>query len=213
MRRINPLTLIALLTVTGWYVLPQAQADLIFTDRSAFESALPAGFYFNDFSGLATSIGPEASIAQSGGSPTVGYDVSAAGGLGVFDVAGEPFKSLGNWFPLNSVVVQFNTNNVNAAGANLWLTDVNGDRIAGTINVVYSNGTNGVVNSATSGDLGYFGITAANVFGSVTFSTGANDVFVNFSNFSVASIPEPSSLLLLGLSTCGLMLRRRVSKS
>lgn len=213
MRLIGKLGVMAVLTATQWLALPLAQADVIYTDRVAFESALPAGFYFNDFSGLATSIGPEASIAQSGGSPTVGYNVSAAGGLGVFDVAGEPFKSLGNWFPLNSVVVQFDTNNVNAAGANLWLTDVNGDRIAGTINVVYSNSTNGVVNSSTSGNLGYFGITSANIFGSVTFSTGANDVFVNFSNFSVASIPEPSSLLLLGLSTCGLLLRRRGSKS
>ena len=176
-------------------------ATTSFTSRAAFETSLPAGFYFNDFSGVPDAFNaPVSSIAGSGGTPTIAYTIAAPpSGLGVFPDLGVT-KAVGNWATSNDIVVSFTSGNVASAGANFWLSDINGNRRPGSITVNFSNGSSGVVASTTSGAYGFFGIsTTDGPLASMTIVADA-DSFLNFTNFSTAAVPEPSTV---GLALVG----------
>lgn len=101
---------------------------MIYTNRAAFEAGLPAGFYFNNFSTIANAFdSPVSMVTGSGGTLPVGYEITApTAGLGVFPDAG--FKAIGNWNAAQDLIVTFNSGNVVSAGANVWLTDLAGNR-------------------------------------------------------------------------------------
>jgi hypothetical protein len=76
--------------------LASTSSAATFTNRAVFEASLPAGNFFNDFNSVPDAfVTPVTSITQSGGAPTIAYDITApAAGLGVFPDAG--FKAVGN---------------------------------------------------------------------------------------------------------------------
>jgi hypothetical protein len=183
-------------------------ATMTFTSRPTFEASLPAGFYFNDFSTVPNAFNaPVPSVAGSGGTPTIGYTITApASGLGVFPDLGVT-KAIGNWATSNDIVVSFTSGNVVSAGANFWLSDISGTRRPGSITVNFSNGSSGVVPSTTSGAYGFLGITTTD--GPLTSMTivGDDDSFLNFTNFSTAAVPEPATI---GMAIIGLLAASRL---
>jgi hypothetical protein len=188
-------------------------ATTTYTSRSSFESSLPAGSFFNNFSSVPDAVAsPVTSVTGTGGTPTLGYTITApTAGLGVFPDAG--FKALGNWNLGQPVVVTLNTGNVFSAGADLWLSDINGNRLAGTITVNYSDGSSVLVPSTTTGAFGFAGITTDVAALSTMTIQNAPGAYLNMSNLSVAAVPEPSSIAATALAVAalaGAALRRRV---
>lgn len=185
-------------------------ATISYTDRNLFEAALPTGFYFNDFSTVSNAFSsPVSVVSGSGGTPFVGYEITApTAGLGVFpETVG---KTIGNWAAAENLIVTFNSGNVASAGANIWLTDISGNRLAGTVNVSFSEGASIQVSSTTSGGIGFAGITTTEtVLTTLTLQAVGGGSFLNISNLSVAAVPEPSTYALILLAGTGCVLRRR----
>lgn len=206
-----PAVLSAMVIVSlGW--VAQA-ATTTFTDRAAFESSLPTGFFFNNFSGTPDAFNaPVASVTGTGGTPAVAYEITApTAGLGVFPDAG--FKAVGNWNAAQAVTVTFTTGNVVSAGGDIWLSDINGTRQAGSVTVDFNNGVSLaqiVVPSTTSGTFGFAGITTTDgPISTMTFQPAAG-LYLNVSNLSVAAVPEPamSGLMAIGVAGLGWLARR-----
>jgi hypothetical protein len=189
-------------------------ATTTYTSRSSFEASLPAGSFFNNFSSVPDAfLSPVTSVTGTGGTPTVGYTITApTAGLGVFPDAG--FKAIGNWGSSNSIVVGFDTGNVASAGGEIWISDINGARLAGTVTVNFSDGSSIAVPSTTSGPFGFAGITTdSGPLTSMTVVGLGGSSYLNLSNFSVAAVPEPSSMAATALAVAalaGAALRRRV---
>jgi hypothetical protein len=207
MMPIRSLSSLATLLAMAIVGVPGKSDAATFTNRAVFEASLPAGNFFNSFSGVPDAfITPVASITQSGGTPTISYDITAPpANVGVFPDSG--FKAIGNWNPGNDLVVTFTSGNVYSAGANFWLSDINGVRQAGSITVNFSDGTSAVVPSTTSGALGYLGLTSSVPLTSMTI-VAASPEFLNFSNFSTA-IPEPTTAAMLAGCVVAVGLGRR----
>lgn len=197
-------TLVAAVLLAGVTSIATA-ATTTFTNRSSFESSLPTGSFSNNFSGVPDATGaPVPSVSGSGGTPAISYTIAApAGGLGVFpDIS--PTKAIGNWGSSNNVVVDFTSGNVFSAGGSVWLTDINGNRQAGSVTMNFSDGSSAVVPSTTTGDYGYLGITADTApLTQMTIVGTGGSTYLNLSNFSTA-VPEPSSIVLALMGTAGL---------
>jgi len=178
-------------------------ATTTYTSRSSFESSLPAGNYFNNFNGTTPTFAPiPGGVSGTGGTPSIGYTITApTAGVAAFPDAG--FTAIGNWGSSNNVVVALNTGNVFSAGADIWLSDINGNRLAGTITVNYSDGSSVLVPSTTTGAFGFAGITTDVAALSTMTIQNAPGAYLNMSNLSVA-VPEPSSIVLAVMGTAGL---------
>ena len=201
-RRIRATGLLALSLACLASVAPAGVTT--FTSRASFEASLPAGNFFNNFSTVPDAFNsPVSSVSGTGGTPSIGYTITApSAGLGVFPDAG--FKAVGNWNQAQPVVVTFNTGNVFSAGADVWLSDINGTRLEGTITVIYSDGSSVLVPSTTTGASGFAGITTdVAALSTMTFVNNPGG-YLNVSNLSVAPVPEPSSLALAVLGAAGL---------
>jgi hypothetical protein len=203
---------VAAAIAAGLLAQTASAATTTYTSRSSFESSLPAGSFFNNFSSVPDAFAsPVTSVTGTGGTPTVGYTITApTAGLGVFPDAG--FKAVGNWNLGQPVVVTLNTGNVFSAGADLWLSDINGNRLAGTITVNYSDGSSVLVPSTTTGAFGFAGITTDVAALSTMTIQNAPGAYLNMSNLSVAAVPEPSSIAATALAVAalaGAALRRR----
>lgn len=191
-------------------------ATVTFTDRTAFEASLPAGFYFENFLAVPDAFNaPVPTVSGTGGTPQISSIISAPeSGVGVFPGTG--FKAIGNWNRSQNLVVTFDSGNVFSAGGEVWLSDINGVRLAGNMTVDFANASGilltGTVPSTTSGAFGYLGITTDE--GPLTSITlrAASPAYLNLTNVAVA-VPEPSAIALLGCAAvCGGWMWRRRSR-
>lgn len=204
---------IAALAIVSLACVAEA-ATTTFTTRAAFESSLPTGFFFNNFSGTPDAFNaPVSSVTGTGGTPAVAYEITApTTGLGVFPDAG--FKAVGNWNAAQAVTVTFTSGNVVSAGGDIWLSDINGNRQAGSVTVDFNNGSplaQILVPSTTSGTFGFAGITTTDGPISTMTLQPASGLYLNVSNLSVAAVPEPASsgLMAIGAAGLGWLARRR----
>ena len=180
-------------------------ATTTYTSRSSFESSLPAGNYFNNFNGTTPTFAPIlGGVSGTGGTPSIGYTITApTAGVAAFPDAG--FTAIGNWGSSNSMIVSFNTGNVFSAGGDIWISDVNGNRLAGTVTVNFSDGSTVAVPSTTSGAFGFAGITTDSApLTSMTVVGLGGSSYLNMSNFSVAAVPEPSSIAATALAVAAM---------
>lgn len=201
-------TLVAAVLLAGVTSIATA-ATTTYTSRSSFEASLPTGYFFNNFSGVPDAFNaPVSSVSGSGGTPAISYTITApTAGLGVFpDIS--PTKAIGNWGSSNNLVVDFTSGNVFSAGGSVWLTDISGNRQAGSVTMNFSDGSSAVVPSTTTGDYGYLGITTdAAPLTQMTIVAIGGSTYLNLSNFSTA-VPEPSTMAALVMVAAGIAVVR-----
>ena len=182
-------------------------AQTTYTSESAFVSALSPGYYLENFASQAAFSAP-ASLSVSGGTPTVSYQISAPNLLFINqDQLGN--NAAGNNFQSDNVTVSFTTP-VHAVGAEFYLTDINGNDVAGSTSIIFSDGTTGNITSTTSGPpYGFFGITSTTPITLLVINASASG-FVNMANFytSVSPVPEPATGLVLLTGIAGLACAR-----
>lgn len=173
-----------------------AQADMIFVDRTAFEAGLPTGFYTDDFSSAPNAIGsPAGSYFGSGGLPSIGYSISAAGGLFIAPILSEPAaKFIGPWEDMDDLVVTFNRP-VYRVGIEVNLEDFAGPR-SGTVFLDFSSGASASINVPNTGNFAFIGLYSDTPLSSMTIRAQGGGVFTNTTRLTIA-VPEPSSALLL----------------
>jgi len=176
----------------------RAQADVIFTDRAAFEAGLPAGFYHDDFTSAPNAIGsPAANYFGSGGSPSIGYSISSPGGLFIGPLStSPPSKFIGPWEDFDDMLVTFNTS-VYRVGISIALEDAFGP-VAGSVIVDFGSGASAVLNAPGTGNFSFIGIYSDTPLTSMTIRGQGGGVFTNTTGLTSA-VPEPGSMSLLAL--------------
>jgi hypothetical protein len=194
-----------------------AEADLVvpgdqtYTDLATFLANVQPGYYLETFDSFPAFGSVSTPHSFSGGAGnSFSYDATAASGL--FSVAVPPPDgdvSLSTTNEADPIIFTFTSGNVTAVGGYFFPTDINGNIMAGTINVALDDGTNvNVVN----GDLTTFlGFTTTGPIASLTL-TDPSDPFVTVDDLYVgaggaqgAAVPEPATLALAGLGLLSLV--------
>lgn len=179
--------------------------------RTTFENSLPAGYFANDFSSVPTATSSAAtSVSQSGGTPTLGYEITApSNGLHVFSYSGA--RAIGNWDDGDDLVITFTSGDVHSVGATIWLADVTGDPISGTVAVELSNGAEIFVSSSSGGG-SFVGLTdTGTAITTMTLKADTGGAYVAFTNLTVAGLGTTAvpGAGVTGLATLGIAGNRR----
>ena len=165
--------------------------------------------------GFSNTINAAPGVTIALNAPNLGCDYSGIcnatfGNLYGFNVTTGGANWLG--FPIGSATFSFATP-VTAFG--MWITGVQ-TVFTSTFTLTFDDGTAQTLNLPinTSGGTSYFGFTDTASFSSITITNLSNDAWgiddVSYS--SQSTVPEPSSLLLLGSGVIGLagLLRRKL---
>jgi hypothetical protein len=192
----------------------------VYTSESAFVSAIQAVYYLNDFILLPVGAIDSPQIF-SGGTPPFSYSVSSAASLwGAPGSGTQPYGRAIEARGANAeLIFTFTSGNVTAAGGYFYLTDSVDGLAAGRLIVDVYDGsvnTNYVIDStSTTWPVGFLGFTSEIPISTLTLKT-ASGYFNTATGFyaaqTAASVPEPSSCVLCGLSFVGLGLFRRLRR-
>jgi hypothetical protein len=159
---------------------------------------------------------PGVSVALTGlnyGNGFTGISDYSIGNLYGFNTTASGSKWLG--FPEATATFSF-TNPIEAFG--FYLTGLqNGSGVSGSKVNVLVNGETLFAPINTIGGVSWFGFTSTNPFSSITISNFSNDAWgiddVMFTSARVATVPEPTILLLFGLGLAGIATSRRRRRS
>lgn len=189
-----------------------AQANIIFTDRAAFEAGLPSGFYKDDFSSASIAVSsPELNYVGIGGTPTIGTTVTApSGGLFIGQLLGElTAKFIGPWEDTDDLMVAFNTANVYRVGIDVAIEDFNGP-VAGDVTFDFSSGATATLSLPASSNFSFLGIYSDTPLSWMKLRAVGGGVFTNTTRLTTA-VPEPSSgLMAMGIVGAICWRRRQV---
>jgi hypothetical protein len=170
-----------------------------YTNAGLFQSQVAAGAYTETFSGGTNP--PVGAVNFSGGafsySAFAPSDIDMAGGF------------LGTSQIDEALTITFTSGNVNAFGANFFVTDINDDFQSVLIELTLSDGT---VESFTPTSMAdsYRGFTSDLAIMSLTISAPGQSLYAGLDNLTVGhTVPEPTSLLLAGLGLAGILAGRR----
>ncbi|MCC6232998.1 MAG: hypothetical protein IT580_10165 [Verrucomicrobiales bacterium] len=189
-----------------------AQAAVIYTTESAFNSALQAGSYTEDFSGVSGSgvLTGINSLPFSGS----GISYTIATSTDVFYLNTIDGRSLATAQQGASMIITLSTPNITAIGGNFSSTDDTESIIADSFLLTLSDGTTSTLNSPAGGPSTFrgFSTTGGTFITSLTID-GAGIGYSTINNLTVgfAAVPEPSviaSVTALGLVGAAAATRR-----
>jgi hypothetical protein len=197
------------LALVGLAASPNARAEVItYTDPTAFQAALAPGSYLNTFSSLAANT--QYSSPQRFSSGGFSYNVVGDPGGGLFSgQPGEPW--IGNE-KRGPTEVDITGGTVTAIGLNVFTTnDLNapdGGPITVTVNGV------GLFTFASTSTSTFIGFTDTVPITSLVVSSSRSTEFTALTNLTVgmvtpSAVPEPSSLVLVGLGSIGALVSLR----
>lgn len=177
-------------------------ATIVHTTSAAFLAQVAPGAYTENFDGL--PMPPVGPVVFTNGS--FSYSVSAPSDI----YASGDF--IGTSQIDEALTINFTSNNVMAVGANFFATDLNDDFQSVLMTLTLSDGTLVSFTPASLGD-SYRGFVSDALITSLTISGPGASLYAGLDNLTVGSIPnrvpEPASLLLVGLSLAGMSVARR----
>lgn len=176
-------------------------ATTVYTSSASFLSQVAPGAYFNNFDGLLDPpVGP---APFSGGG--FSYSASTPGDIylegGYLGAAGQD----------DALLVTFTSGNVTAFGANFYATDLFDAFQPVSVTLTLSDGTVHTFTPATLAD-SYRGFVSTAPITSIVFSAPGLTRYAGLDNFTVGAtvaVPEPASLVLMGLGLAVLLAARR----
>lgn len=184
---------------------PAAEAaSIVYNSSAAFLAQVAPGAYTETFDGL--PMPPAGPVVFTSGS--FSYSVSAPGDL----YASGDF--LGTSLPDEALTINFSSGNVMAIGANFFASDLGDSFQSVLMTLTLSDGTLLSFTPASVSD-SYRGFVSDVVITSLTISGPGAFLYAGLDNLTVGAIPnrvpEPASLLLVGLSLAGMAVVRRRS--
>ena len=187
-----------------------AMASMTYDNQAAFLGAIESGYYLEDFGTPATSYIAPAVFTDG----TYAWSAAAGDDLYIWgsDYAGGTpcVGSMGTNGAGYEITFTFSGAPVTAFGGNLYLTDQYFDPVAGEVTIALNDGTSVTLDSpyATS----FTGFTSDVPITSVTMTPDPSSTINLYGTVDSiivgTAIPEPASLVLLGLGVLA-MLRRR----
>ncbi|BBO24034.1 MAG: PEP-CTERM sorting domain-containing protein [Armatimonadetes bacterium] len=197
---------IAALAVVGG-AIASANATWYFSE-AAFVAAIAPGYYLETFAGwtYGSPLNGSQLTWSAPGANGYGWDASAPGGLW-----SNP-DALSTNSAFDPVTITMTGNTATAFGARLANSDINGALINGTVTLDIAG--IGLQSMATGGGEQFIGWVGGGAITSATMSAddpGVNS-WVNIDNVYTGVVPEPATMLALGLGSAVVALRRRVRK-
>ena len=188
-----------------------------YTDRAAFLAALAPGYLSNNFSTLAAGIQTSATLSFSGGSPSINVDLTTRDGSD--SLPGGPLYVCNTSTVSNAPGTGRRTDKLSisapaftAIGGDWFISGVNDEFVAGEVTLTFSDGTIRTVNGTDQPNSFRGYISDAPLTGVKVIATNTALGWTTIDNLVIsvpASVPEPGSVLFLGLAMAGNFLRRR----
>ena len=186
-------------------------AGIAYDTPATFAASLLAGFYDESFDGGGYTTA--ASFAFTGGTPSLGFSVTAGGNTRVF----RDGFTIGNDNSRQTLDFTPTTGNVSAFGGNFTVTDATTSFLRASVTVTATDSLGASLSQTytpASETVGSFrGFTTTGFFTSIVVSaTSATGRFNAADNVIVgraAPVPEPASFAVLGLGAIALLRRRK----
>jgi len=184
---------LAVLAVTLAALSP-APAATAYTNLASFLGAL-TNSYTESFSGLTNTSSTNTAAPQnfSGNGLTFSANTQPTNSLWTVVNGGTKWLSVDPGS--SSLVFTLTSGNITAVGGNFFLTDLPGDFITGTINILFSDTT--TTNWSPSSTSAFIGFTFDSPVTSMTISRTGNTDFVTAGTITVGQVPEPTTTALL----------------
>lgn len=171
---------------------------LIFTDQFLFD-AQTSSYYrstenFNTYNGFYAS-------PLTGSAGDFNWSAASSGGLFVGTVNGSAALSTNNPAPLT---ISFSGRTVNGVSGNIFGTDINFNVVPSIVQLSLNDGTSYIAFITSATAFAGFVSTGASI-ASITVSAqplpgGTTAVYPTFDNMTLASVPAPGAVALIGLA-------------
>ncbi len=199
-----------LFLIAGTAVLAGAANAGWYTNEADFVSALSGSYYKETFDNFTYGDPLDGSMTDWSAPGGNGYGWSANAPQGLWSNDG----ALSTNVAYDPLTFTFTGNPVTAFGGLLAASDISGNVISGTLTLTLSDGSSQTVNTSGS----FLGWTGSAAITSVTMTVAdpGDGVFrwnqIDNVYTGASTVPEPASMIALGLGAAAMLRRRRAAK-